>query len=636
MCGIFGYLGYSRAAPIIYSALKRLEYRGYDSVGIATLYRGRIFIKKDRGKIEEVHSNYNLTDLPGCIGIGHTRWATHGAPSKENAHPHTDCKNMVAIVHNGIIENYGELRKKLFEEGHTFRSKTDSEIIAHLLEDNLNYGLKDAMKKTVEKLEGSYAIVAISTKEPNKLVVAKNESPLIIGVGEDGLYCASDIPALIPYVNNSTKKGKVIRLEDREIAELSYEGIKIDSKSESLKFRLEDLQEKPWKKLNEGPTSIDARTIILHPRIETIDIQLESVEKNGYPHFMLKEIEEQPESLKKSLCLQKPYFEKTLEYLLESEKTFATGAGTSYHACLAGLYMFNELAGKMVVPVRSSELIKQYGNSIDKKTAIIAVTQSGETADTLAAVKFGKKKGAKILGITNTLGSAITKLSNVYIIQNSGPEIGVAATKTFTSQLSVIFQLALESGRRLGKIKEKEYLSLYRKLKEMPSVVEKVIEKRESIKEIVKKYKNKKSFGFLGRGISTPVAYEGRLKFMELNYLPCISYPAGESKHGPISVIEEGFPVVAIAPNDDTHAEMISNIEEMKSRGAKIIAIAEEGDKEILELADELMTIPKGIPSTLTPIPISVELQIFSYEMCVARGKDPDKPRNLAKSVTVK
>ncbi len=613
MCGIFGYLGYSKAAPIIHSALKRLEYRGYDSVGIATIYNGKIFVKKDKGKIEEVHAKYNLNDLPGNIGIGHTRWATHGTPSRENAHPHLDCKKEIAIVHNGIVENYFEIKDKLINT-HTFRSKTDSELFSHLIEDLMNegYSLKECVRKIVkDEIKGSYAIAAISTKEPDKIIVAKNESPLLIGLGKNEFYCASDIPAFLPYINNSKNgyKGKIIRLNDREIAEISYEGISIEK--------------------------LDGKKV--KPRMETIDWSPEVIEKSGYPHFMLKEIEEQPLSLKRSFKLQKPYFEKAVDCLIESKKMFATGAGTSYHACLAGLYMFNELAGKMVVPVRSSELIKQYGNSIDEKSAVIGVTQSGETADTLNAVKFAKKKGAKILSITNTLGSAITRYSDVYLIQNSGPEIGVAATKTFTSQLSIIFQLALETGRRRGLISKKEYSELYNKLKEMPTIVNKIIKmKRDKIREIVKKYKDRLSFGFLGRGISTPIAYEGRLKFMELNYLPCISYPAGESKHGPISVIEEGFPVVVIAPNDDTHAEMVSNIQEMKSRGADIIAIAEEGDKEIMEMADEFIGIPKGIPSTLSTIPNTIILQLFSYEMCVERGLDPDKPRNLAKSVTVK
>ncbi|MCD6446355.1 glutamine--fructose-6-phosphate transaminase (isomerizing) [Candidatus Bathyarchaeota archaeon] len=608
MCGIFGcVLKGGKAAPIIHQALKRLEYRGYDSVGEATLYNGELYIKKDQGKIDEVHQIINLDDLPGNVGIGHTRWATHGAPLKVNAHPHVDCDGRIAIVHNGIIENFSELKLELENEGHVFRSKTDTEVIVHLIEEAVNkksLNLEEAVLDAVRRLDGSYAIAVISTLEPNKIVCARNESPLVLGLSEKGLYCASDIPAFLPLTN------KIITVNDGELVVLTSEGFKI-------------------RKI------VDGKLVTRKPKI--IDWTPEMAAKQGYPHFMLKEIHEQPSCLRNTLRLQEHYLDLMTEFLDRAREVFLVACGTSYHACLAASYMFSKLAFLATYPVIASEFIEQHGKSVNIDSTILAVSQSGETADTLAAVNCARERAATVLGLTNVIGSTLTRVSRVYICQQSGPEIGVAATKTFTSQLSVLAQLALRLAKKRGKISQDEMDYLAEKLNEIPKVVETIINtQEEKVKEIAKKYKDAETFFFLGRGISTATAYEGRLKLMEIAYVPAIAYPAGESKHGPISLIEKGFPVVFICPKDGTRKTVIGNIMEMKARGASIIALIEEGDEEIKKLADDYMEIPKGVPEVLSPIPFIVPLQLLAYYMAIERGHNPDTPRNLAKSVTVK
>jgi len=607
MCGIFGcLLKDGDAAPIIHSALHRLEYRGYDSVGEATLHEGRIHIKKDAGKIDEVHKILNLDDLPGRIGIGHTRWATHGAPSKANAHPHLDCKEKVAVVHNGIIENYAELKMELEVKGHVFRSKTDTEVISHLIEENLQSGMNlvEAVRESVKKLEGSYAIAVISTVEPDKIVCARNECPLVLGVSENGVFCASDIPAFLPLTN------RIIVVNDGELVVLKDGGYEISRIA-------------------------DVTPILRKPEI--VDWTPEMAEKQGFPHFMLKEIHEQPLCLRNTLRLQEQYLELMTTFLDRATEVFLVACGTSYHACLAASYMFSKLAFLPTHPVIASEFIERYGKAVNIDSTILAVSQSGETADTLAAVEWARHRAATILGLTNVIGSTLTRVSRVYVCQQSGPEIGVAATKTFTSQLSVLAQLALRLAKKRGKVSHVEIEFLEEKLMQIPGIVERVIESQEeNVKLLAKKYRDKNVFFFLGRGISTATAMEGRLKLMEIAYIPSIAYPAGESKHGPISLIQPGFPVVFICPPDETRKTLIGNIMEMKARGAQIIAIIEEGDEEIKELADDYIEIVKGVPEVLSPIPYVIPLQLFAYYMAVERGCDPDKPRNLAKSVTVK
>ena len=609
MCGIFGCIMKDGvAAPIIHQALRRLEYRGYDSAGEATLHDGKIYIKKDCGKIDEIHRIHNLDDLPGRVGIGHTRWATHGAPTQENAHPHTDCGSQIALVHNGIIENFAELKLELENKGHAFTSRTDTEVIAHLIEENLksNPSLKlaEAVLEAVRKLEGSFAIAVISPKEPDKIICARRESPLIIGIGENALYCASDIPAFLPLTN------KVIIIEDDEFAVLSPEGFEI-------------------KKI------ADASPVMREPKL--IDWTPEMAIKQGYTHFMLKEIHEQPLCLKNTLRLQEHYLDLMATFFDRAREVFLVACGTSYHACLAASYMFSKLAFLATYPVIASEFIEQHGKSVNIDSTILAVSQSGETADTIAAVNAARLRAATILGLTNVIGSTLTRISRVYICQQSGPEIGVAATKTFTSQLSVLAQLALRLAKKRGKISQDEMDFIEAKLKKLPDIVETVIRtQEEKVRQLAQKYRDAKVFMFLGRGISTATAYEGRLKLMEIAYVPAMAFPAGESKHGPISLIEEGVPVIFICPRDETRKIIMGNIMEMKARGASIIVLIEEGDEELKKFADDYIELPKGIPDVLSPIPFIVPLQLFAYYMAVEKGYDPDKPRNLAKSVTVK
>jgi len=609
MCGIFGSaLRDGNAAPVIHAALKRLEYRGYDSVGEATIDDGVLYVRKDRGKIDEVHRIHNLDDLPGSIGIGHTRWATHGAPLQVNAHPHLDCKGQIAVVHNGIIENFAELRQDLETHGHVLRSKTDTEVIAHLIEDGFNNRLStsfaDVVLEAVKKLEGSYSVAAISTKEPDKIVCARNESPLVIGVADGGFYCASDIPALLPLTN------KTVTVENGELVVLSSENFEI-------------------KKI------LDSSTVVRKPRLS--DWSPEMAVKGGYPHFMLKEIHEQPETLRNTLRLQEHYLDLMATFLERAREVFLVACGTSYHACLAASYMFSKLAFLGTYPVIASECVEQHGRSIGIDSTILAVSQSGETSDTLAAVMTARERAATILGLTNVVDSTLTRVSRVYIVQQSGPEIGVAATKTFTSQLSVLAQLALRVAKRRGKVSQDEMDYLGERLTKLPNDAEVVIQtQEEKVKQIAKKYRDAKAFLFLGRGISTATAYEGRLKLMEIAYVPAIALPAGESKHGPIGLVEPGFPVVIVCPKDETHKTVIGNIMEMKARGASIIAVVEEGDEEIKRLADDYLEVPKGIAEVLSPILFVIPLQLLAYYMAVERGHDPDMPRNLAKSVTVK
>lgn len=609
MCGIFGcILKNGNAAPVIHAALKRLEYRGYDSVGEATLYNGKLYIKKDQGKIDEVHKIHDLDDLPGNLGIGHTRWATHGAPLQVNAHPHVDCSGQIAIVHNGIIENFTELKLELENRGHVFKSKTDTEVISHLIEENLktnhSLSLADAVLEAVKRLEGSYAIAVISSREPDKIICARHESPLVIGVNENAIYCASDIPAFLPVTN------KAVIVNDGELVTISLEGFEI-------------------RKI------VDSSSVTREPKL--IDWTPEMAVKQGYPHFMLKEIHEQPACLRNTLRLQEHYLDLMATFPDRASEVFLVACGTSYHACLAASYMFSKLAFLTTYPVIASEFVEQHGKSVNIDSTILAVSQSGETADTLAAVNCARQRAATILGLTNAIGSTLTRVSRVYIGQQSGPEIGVAATKTFSSQLSVLAQLALRLAKKRGKVSQDEMDFLAERLQKIPDIVETIIKtQEEKVKQIAKKYRDAKTFFFLGRGISTATAYEGRLKLMEIAYVPAIAFPAGESKHGPISLVEPGFPVVFVCPKDETHKTVIGNIMEMKARGASIIAVVEEGDEEIKNLADDYVEVPKGIPEVLSPIPFVIPLQLLAYYMAVERGHNPDMPRNLAKSVTVK
>lgn len=609
MCGIFGcILKEGNAAPLIHSSLKHLEYRGYDSVGIATISDGKIFIKKDAGKIDEVDKIVNLDDMPGGIGIGHTRWATHGAPLKVNSHPHTDCKGEIAVVHNGIIENFMELKSELENLGHTFVSKTDTEVMPHLIEETLKQNpklsLQQAVMESLKRIEGSYAFAIISPREPYNIICARNESPLVLGINGKGVFCASDIPAFLDVTN------KAVMINNGELVSLTAGGYEIRRISDNSPIKRDPI---------------------------TVEWTAEMAVKQGYPHFMIKEIHEQPETLRNTLRIQDHYLDLLTTFLDRATEVFLVACGTSYHACLAASYMFSKLAFLPTYPVYASEFLEQCGKSVSIDSTILAVSQSGETADTIAAVSCAQQRAATVLSLTNVIGSTLTRISRVYIGTQAGPEIGVAATKTFTSQLSVLAQLALKLSKKRGKISQDEMDCLEENLKKMPEDVETIVRtQEEKIKKIAKKYAASKVFFFLGRGISTATAFEGRLKLMEIAYIPSIAFPAGESKHGPISLIEDGFPVVFICPRDDTHKTVIGNIMEMKARGAHIISVIEEGDEEIKSLSEEYIEVPKGIPSVLSPIPFAVPLQLLAYYVSLEKGFNPDMPRNLAKSVTVK
>jgi len=606
LCGIFGCaLRRGEVAPIIHQGLKRLEYRGYDSVGFATIHDDSINIRKDSGKIDEVVSNLRMTEMRGTVGVGHTRWATHGAPMMVNAHPHTDCSGQVAVVHNGVIENFQELKEELLARGHNFTSKTDTEVITHLIEEELgrDVGVKEAIMRATRRLEGSYALAIVTSADPGRIFCARNESPLVLGVSEDGTYCASDVPAMLPYTN------RVLYMRNGEFAVLDSGGLRL--------FRISDGSE-------------------VERGLEEIAWTLEMAEKQGYPYFMLKEIDEQPKSLRNALRLQRQYLDLLTAFLDRGKELFLVAAGTSYHACIAASYMFSKLARLTAFPTISSEFVAQYGSAVGIDSVVLAVSQSGETYDTLKAVDHARMRAATVLGVTNTIGSSLTRVSRAYLVQQSGPEIGVAATKTFTSQLMVLAQLALRLARMRGKVSQDEVDDFEQRLHNVPDLVERVIEgNRETVRRLAERYADESLFIFLGRGISSATALEGRLKLLELTYIPCLAYPAGESKHGPISVVEEGTPCVFLCPRGESRREIIGSIMEMKARGARILAFCEEGDEEIKRLADDVVEMPSGVPELLSPIAYAVPLQLLAYNVAVLRGLDPDMPRNLAKSVTV-
>jgi len=607
MVGIFCcILKEGNAAPVIHNALKRLEYRGYDSVGEATIHKDKLYIKKDQGRIDDLHLLRNLDDLPGRIGLGHIRWATHGAPMQVNAHPHFDCDMNVAVVQNGIVENYLEIKEELEESGHVFKSKTDTEVIPHLIEDKLKKGLSfiDATRETLKRLEGSFAVAIVYAKNPDKILCAQKENSLTIGMGDNAMYCSSDIPTFLPMTK------KAVTIESGELIILD------ENKYEIRRFA-------------------DGSQVLREPKI--IDWALEVAEKEGYPHFMLKEIHAQPSCLRSTVRLQKEYLELMATFLDRAEELFLVACGTSYHACLAASYMFSKMASLSTHPIYASEFIQQVGKSVNINSTILAVSQSGETADTLAAVDYARNRAATILGLTNIVGSTLTRVSRAYICQQAGPEIGVAATKTFTAQLSVMAQLALMLAEKRGKLSHVEMEQFGALLKQMPDVAKKIIQAQENtVAKIAKRYRDKPYFLFLGRGISLAVALEGTLKLLETNQIPSIACPAAEIRQGIINIVQPGIPAIFICPKDDTHKKIIDDIREIKALGASIIAVIEEGDEEIKAIADDYIEVVKDIPEFLSPIQCIIPLQLFAYYMATGRGLDPDRPRHLTKAVTVK
>ena len=612
MCGIVGYVGGKDAVDIIMNGLKRLEYRGYDSAGIA-LAGEDLYVRKKNGKISALESALGLENQEALhgyhTGIGHTRWATHGVPSDRNAHPHTDCKNEIAVVHNGIIENFTVIKQMLTQKGHELRSETDTEVIAHLIEYyyNQNRDLLDSVMKAVSKLEGTYGLCILSKNEPGRIIAARNGSPLILGAGDNEMIIASDASAIIEHTH------RVIYLEDGEIIDVTRDG-----------FKTYDLD---LKKIDK--------------KIEDIDWDIKSIEKIEFDHLMLKEIFEQPETIHNAFRGRAVQDTGTLrldglmlseEELNGIERVIFIACGTSWHAGLIGEYLIEEYARIPVEVEYASEF--RYRKPILKKgDLVIVISQSGETADTLAALREAKSKGLKVLGITNVVGSTIARESDGGIYIHAGPEIGVASTKAFTSQVTVLIMLALMLARRRD-LNSEEARVCIAQLHDIPDMVKTVLESSGYIKGIAEIYKDNKNFLYLGRGLNFPVALEGALKLKEISYIHAEGYPAAEMKHGPIALIDENMPVVFIAPRDIIYDKIISNMEEVKARGGRIIVIASKGDRSIKKYSDHVIYVPE-VKKIFSPLLTVIPLQLLAYHIAVLRGCDVDQPRNLAKSVTV-
>ena len=610
MCGIVGYLGKNNALPILIDGLRRLEYRGYDSSGIALMTGGDdIFTVKSVGRIKDLEDKLGQGGMKqsGHLGIAHTRWATHGKPTEANAHPHSDCKNKIWLAHNGIIENYKELKNRLESSGHKFRSETDTEVIAHLIEDLYQGNLTEALVKALPMLKGTYGLVLYTQDEPDKILAARCGSPLVVGLAENQTIIASDVSAII----NHTRQ--IVYLDDGEVAEINGSGFRI----------------------------INLKNQEINKKIDNIDWDIAECEKKGYPHFMLKEIFEQPETIKDSLRgrtileegkIKLGGLENLLNELRQIDRIIIAACGTARNAGLVGEYMIEEYAGVATEVDYASEF--RYRKQVfNGKTAAIAISQSGETADTLAAVREAKEKGALTLGIVNAVGSTIARETDAGVYNHIGPEISVASTKAFTSQVTILTLLTVLLGRQ----RQMSLVTGQRIIKELlaiPEKIKKVLELNDQIKDIAKKYYKVKHFAYLGRKYNQPVAFEGALKLKELSYIHAEGFASGEMKHGAIALIDENFPSLFIAPIDSVYEKNLSNMQEIKSRGGKIIVITTEGNGKIADLADDVIYIPKTL-EMLTPILSVIPLQLFAYYMSTLNGRDVDKPRNLAKSVTV-
>ncbi len=609
MCGIVGYIGDKQAYPILLNGLKRLEYRGYDSAGIALHQNGKIHIIKQVGKIAALEEVVKEDEMQGTTGIAHTRWATHGEPNVTNAHPHTDCGGNIVLVHNGIIENYTVLRQMLQEKGHTFRTETDTEIIAHLIEEFYQNGtsFEEAFRLALNQVEGTYGLALITRHEPGKLYCARNGSPLVIGVGDQEYFVASDAAAIIAHTRN------VIYLEDGEIAVVSRDG-----------FITKTIQ-------NE----------VITKKIEKINYDLERIEKAGYPHFMLKEIYEQPRTVADAMrgrlieeegVAKLGGLNQILHNVLRARKIFITACGTSYHAGLIGEYMIEEYC-RIPVEVEYASEFRYRDPIIQDDNLVIVISQSGETADTLAALREAKRKGATVMGLVNVVGSTIARETHGGTYLHAGPEIGVASTKAFTSQVTALALLTIMIARTKTMSAE-EGRRLIKELKQLPHKVEQALKTDSIIQEIAQKFKDKRNFLYLGRGYNYPVALEGALKLKEISYIHAEGYPAAEMKHGPIALIDEDMPVVVIATKDSTYEKIVSNIEEVKARQGRVIAVVSEDDDKLQDLVDYTIPIPQT-ENLFQPIISIIPLQLLAYHIAVLRGCDVDQPRNLAKSVTV-
>jgi len=610
MCGIVGYIGKRNAVPILIEGLRRLEYRGYDSTGIAFYENGNIVLRKTAGKLANLESIIRDHNYESHLGIGHTRWATHGKPSDINAHPHSDCSGKVMVVHNGIIENYLSLKKTLIAEGHVFRSETDTEVIAHLIERYLHDGnLLEAVRKALHKVKGTYALAVISNADPDKIIAARKGSPLIIGWGKEEYLLASDVPAILNYTKDA------IFLNDNEVVVLHKNGVEITD-LENGYFRPERIYQIPW-----------------NPEL---------AEKNGYPHFMLKEIHEQPQAIRNT-CSGRINLDKgkvcwdevdlSREEIRKISTIYMVSCGTSWHASLVGKFMIEALA-QIPVEVDLGSEFRYRTPIINGATLTIGVTQSGETADTLGAMRRAKESGSRVLVICNVVGSSATREAGGVIYTHAGLEIGVASTKSFTSQIVAFYLFALYLGRIKGLISRSLFCEMMAELAAIPGKLEEVLRKEKKIEQFANLYWEKKNFVFLGRGITYPIALEGALKLKEISYILAEGYAGGEMKHGPIALVDKDMVVVSLIPRNFIYEKMLGNIEEVKARDGIVIAIANQGDEEIREKADHVFYVPKS-NDFLTPILFTIPLQLLAYHIARKRGCDIDQPRNLAKSVTV-
>ena len=611
MCGIVGYIGTKNAYPILINGLKRLEYRGYDSAGVSLMKDGELSVYKKKGKVSDLEEFVQEKDLDGNIGIGHTRWATHGEPNDINAHPHVSQNGKFTVIHNGIIENYSRLKQRLEDRGYEFKTETDTEVLANLIEYIYLKGqvtAEIAVRLALHKVVGAYGLAIISKDEPDQLIAARRGSPLVIGIGEEEYFLASDATPIVEHTKS------VIYLNDNDVAilkrnELVLKTIKNDK---------------------------------LTPKVQKLDMEIGDIEKNGYDHFMLKEIFEQPRSIKDTFRgrinpdkteIQLGGLYNVIPQLIEAKRIIIIGCGTSWHAGIVGEYLIEDLA-RIPVEVEYASEFRYRNPIITKDDIVITISQSGETADSLAAIQLAKEAGATVLGICNVVGSSIPRETHAGVYTHAGPEIGVASTKAFTAQVTVLTMMAMMLGYKKGEIDETTYHNLIKELSAIPDKIEQILQYNDQFQELANLYKDATNFLYLGRGYFFPVALEGALKLKEISYIHAEGYPAAEMKHGPIALIDENMPVVVIAIKDKSYEKIVSNIQEIKARKGKVIAVVTEGDTTIRDMADHVLEIPEtleSIASLLTVIP----LQLLSYHIAVLRGCSVDQPRNLAKSVTV-
>ena len=610
MCGIVAYIGPREAYPVILKGLKRLEYRGYDSAGVALL-NGGVKVYKKKGRVADLEENILGKDLHAHIGIGHTRWATHGEPNDSNAHPHLSNNGKLAMIHNGIIENYAQLKQELSSKGYTFHSDTDTEVLLNFIEyiqTNNNCPLEEAIRIALKRVVGAYVIVLIDQENPDTLIAARKGSPLVIGIGRNEHFLASDASPIIEYTK------EVVYVNDYEVAIIKADELILKNLG------------------NERQT----------PYITMLDMELAAIEKGGYEHFMLKEIFEQPQTIYDCLrgrldsvagTITMSGIEKYAEQIMNANRIVMVACGTSWHAGLVAEYIFEELC-RINVEVEYASEFRYRNPVITKGDVIIAISQSGETADTLVAIDNAKKQGAIILGVVNVVGSSIARISDAGAYTHAGPEIGVASTKAFTAQLVVLTMIALKIGYQKGVLNRDRYLKLVRELDEIPDKVSIVLKQADHIKALAEKYKGAADALFLGRGYNFPVALEGALKLKEISYINAEGYPAAEMKHGPIALVDENLPVVFVATKDSYHEKVISNMQEIKARKGQVIAVINDGDEQSISLANDVIVVPEA-DEILSPMLSIIPLQLLSYYVGVAKGVDVDKPRNLAKSVTV-